>query len=331
MASYSKNTANIDSSFSASELNDLTTVEWSEVKGLDVVNANSDTGVAEFRGRVRFYALRDGITLAYSELDVQRTFELKAEAQASLNITVASGNGRGEISFGDGTRQTYSASGQAMMIAISDTAVLHGFYDEGQKVKTVHLRVFPERLADSPLAQRVRQVLRTSRVERFPYYLETSRTIPLLRDPPGATVAGQLAAESLAMELLARFFFTDDEDWLGGRSGLSAADRTKMINIHDLIVSDPGREYRLAELATAVGMSESSLKAKFPLVFGRPLFAHITEIRLDMARNLIENEGLSIKETAFRCGYRHVSSFSTAFRRRFGRAPSELSMVCLQN
>ena len=86
-------------------------------------------------------------------------------------------------------------------------------------------------------------------------------------------------------------------------------------------LSDP--DYSVADLTEALPVSRSTLYRRFDDAFGNSPSAVITEMRLTRATELLmQNEG-TVFEVAYAVGFERVSSFSRAFRERFGMPPSE--------
>jgi AraC-like DNA-binding protein len=80
----------------------------------------------------------------------------------------------------------------------------------------------------------------------------------------------------------------------------------------------------LAELARAAAMSETKLKGAFRVRFETPVFSFLRQARMDEARRLLLKERLTVTEVAQRVGYSNPSKFAAAFRRAFGRPPSDV-------
>jgi AraC-like DNA-binding protein len=119
-------------------------------------------------------------------------------------------------------------------------------------------------------------------------------------------------------------------DWL---ATLLAPDRTQpdarlprreLDRVHDaraILIARSVDPPTLVELASEVGTNETTLKRNFKLVFGQPPYAFVLAHRLGVARGMLADTDLSIKEIASAIGYAHASHFSTAFRRQFGMTP----------
>lgn len=77
----------------------------------------------------------------------------------------------------------------------------------------------------------------------------------------------------------------------------------------------------IKELASAVGMSATILKASFKLFFGTTIYGYLFDYRMNIARKLLFDTSYSIAEIAERSGYEHASHFTIAFKRKFGISP----------
>lgn len=82
------------------------------------------------------------------------------------------------------------------------------------------------------------------------------------------------------------------------------------------------RPINRAYLARVLRMSPGYLSALFHEHAGEPLNTWLWRKRLDYAARLLSQTDSSIASIAESCGYYSVPSFSTAFRRQFGEAPS---------
>jgi len=58
---------------------------------------------------------------------------------------------------------------------------------------------------------------------------------------------------------------------------------------------------------------------------GQTLYAYWENRRLQRAKDLLRETAISIKEIAYRFGFRHASHFSTWFKRYTGQSPKEFS------
>ncbi|MBF0587660.1 MAG: helix-turn-helix transcriptional regulator [Magnetococcales bacterium] len=77
----------------------------------------------------------------------------------------------------------------------------------------------------------------------------------------------------------------------------------------------------LQALAASVSMTPKALNYGFKALYGETAFAHLRNLRLEHARQLLVRHDLPIKEIAWRIGYNHVNNFINAFSARYGMAP----------
>lgn len=83
------------------------------------------------------------------------------------------------------------------------------------------------------------------------------------------------------------------------------------------------RAVSLGELAKEAGISQFHLLRNFRSCFGLPPSAYHRRIRLNAGKRAIERKEMSCSEAAHRFGFADSSSFSHAYRRTFGIAPTE--------
>lgn len=68
------------------------------------------------------------------------------------------------------------------------------------------------------------------------------------------------------------------------------------------------------------------LSARIRKQTGRSFKELITDYRLNQALLLLQDPEVTVEQAAFECGYRELSTFYKAFRRKFGRAPRKESI-----
>lgn len=90
------------------------------------------------------------------------------------------------------------------------------------------------------------------------------------------------------------------------------------LNVIETRMDEP---WTLVGLARECGMSRSSFAENFRRIVGMPPIAHLFELRMRKACDLLTHSTLSIKEVSGLSGYQSQSAFCNAFRRRTGMAP----------
>lgn len=77
-------------------------------------------------------------------------------------------------------------------------------------------------------------------------------------------------------------------------------------------------------LAKKFNLSESKLKTEFKNLYGKPVFRYFQEKQMYLAKELIHENQMLIKEISYKFGYENTSKFSAAFKKHHGNLPSEV-------
>jgi len=79
----------------------------------------------------------------------------------------------------------------------------------------------------------------------------------------------------------------------------------------------------VARLADALFMSRSKLHRLLVEETGRSPGEFIRDVRLGMARQMLQEDSASVSDVAYAVGFSSVSGFSRAYSSHFGEAPSD--------
>ncbi|MFI5916688.1 AraC family transcriptional regulator [Dactylosporangium sp. NPDC051541] len=85
--------------------------------------------------------------------------------------------------------------------------------------------------------------------------------------------------------------------------------------------AEPGRSWKLEELARAAAMSRTTFAERFRLVAGVPPLTYLNAWRMLLAQRALRGPHIPIKALAADLGYTSESAFSTAFKRETGESP----------
>ncbi|TPM52932.1 AraC family transcriptional regulator [Mesorhizobium sp. B2-2-3] len=86
----------------------------------------------------------------------------------------------------------------------------------------------------------------------------------------------------------------------------------------------PDRNWTVEALAREMGASRSAFAERFTAVVGETPAKYVAGVRMHQARRWLEEEGMRVSVIAARLGYDSEASFSRAFKRIVGSAPSHL-------
>lgn len=102
------------------------------------------------------------------------------------------------------------------------------------------------------------------------------------------------------------------------------ADREKIIQAREVLLQHIGEPLTIKELSRKVAINECYLKKGFKEMFGTTIFDFYQGQRMEHARYLLYEKGLSVTEVSVMLGYSSISHFSTAFKKHTGLKPCEL-------
>jgi AraC family transcriptional regulator len=102
------------------------------------------------------------------------------------------------------------------------------------------------------------------------------------------------------------------------------ADREKIVRAREILLSQIGEPLTIKALSRKVAINECYLKKGFKEMFGTTIFDFYQGQRMEHARYLLYEKGLSVTEVSVMLGYSSISHFSTAFKKHTGLKPCEL-------
>jgi AraC-like DNA-binding protein len=85
---------------------------------------------------------------------------------------------------------------------------------------------------------------------------------------------------------------------------------------------DPARSWTVEQLAQKAALSRSAFYDRFTRTVGVAPMEYLVAWRMAVAKDLLRNDELGLAAVAERVGYSSASTFSTAFSRHVGQAPS---------
>lgn len=90
------------------------------------------------------------------------------------------------------------------------------------------------------------------------------------------------------------------------------------------IANHPGEDHSLGRLARLAGVSERHFSRVFRRETGSSPAEHVTSVRLEIARRLLETTTLRVSDVALRSGFGRAETLDRAYRRHLGTSPSQL-------
>lgn len=104
----------------------------------------------------------------------------------------------------------------------------------------------------------------------------------------------------------------------------NAEDREKIVKAREILLQHIGDPITIKALSRKVAINECYLKKGFKEIFGTTIFDFYQSQRMEHAKYLLYEKGLSVTEVSLMLGYSSISHFSTAFKKHTGIKPCEL-------
>ena len=138
---------------------------------------------------------------------------------------------------------------------------------------------------------------------------------------------GQLGSQTVVARLVDVFFIQAVRAYVAGlqeeqENWLSALIDHQIGIALSLIHRYPEKLWTVTNLAQNIPMSRSAFSARFNQLVGQPPIQYLKTWRMVKGANLLKQTQLSISEVATQVGYQSEVSFSKAFKRWNGSAPS---------
>lgn len=134
--------------------------------------------------------------------------------------------------------------------------------------------------------------------------------------------------QSKALELLLfssdQFIRNDTDERYGCRFLTQFEDREKITKAREILLLQLDAPITIRDLARKVAMNECYLKKGFKAMYGTTIYDYFQKERMEKAKGLLYESGISVSEVAMQMGYSCISHFSTAFKKHTGLKPCEL-------
>ena len=264
------------------------------------------------------------------------SFQAEGPAAFSVNILL---EGRIQTAFDDGEVVEGSA-GSTILMASGESAsgwdVLDGQADGAFRLVSIHMPANAMAnltgLNMDELRRRARALSGDqSHIDAFLGVVPSSSTLQRVAcdllgfgcSYAGSCLSRNLCLRAKAMEAIACFVQENLEQ--ADMPLPVPGDRQRLIEARALLEQNYGREWSVQSLARAVGLNEKRLQQGFQALYGCPVHACLTRIRINAAVAMLKR-GASVTETAACCGFANLSHFSRMFRGRTGITPKQCAL-----
>lgn len=280
--------------------------------GIDYLHTGEvDYPIAQ--GRVSDLALSSALHLTLSDLEVRQRYVSRSTQTVPWFVCVVMD---GRIDITQGQKHLTTGAGQGLCAHFTPQAPLMVEQPAQPRLRTLNIAV----LATAPHA-----LPRAHGPQLHAWTLPAALLDQLraISEEPLDDWRQSLIWQGLTLQLLGHGLPTQPQEGKPAL-GIKARERERLAHLHAELRNNPMIDYRLNDLAHRAAMSPSSLRQKFSALYGYSVFDHLRHCRLLTAYHALE-QGYSVQQAAHTCGYRHATNFTTAFKRHFGIAPTDVT------
>ncbi|MGG6269529.1 helix-turn-helix transcriptional regulator [Leptolyngbya sp. AN03gr2] len=148
-------------------------------------------------------------------------------------------------------------------------------------------------------------------------------TLRQILNCPHQGLTRKLYLEAKAIELIALRLETLSEALAPESNQLKPDEIDRIYWARDILVEQLCEPPSLLGLARQVGLNDYKLKAGFRACFGTTVLGYLQTERMELARSLLVESTLKVKEVSQQVGYKKASQFAAVFKRQFGVSPKE--------
>ncbi len=282
-------------------------------------------------GAVEFIRVSENFFVIISELEFAADCAFKYLGENWIRFSFNM-SGTAQMLF-DGTRHTQVESRMSHLLLHPEGVVHSDHYFSGSQIRWVSIICRKEHLTEivgfdpEAFPQELKRFLAHGESSLFlhkrPINVPMFRCVTEIFRKPSVVALRPLYLKGKAYEALYTFLddFAADTQRPDRPPGLTRRDIDRLHEARALLEQDPGGEIGLAQLSRQLGMNRSKLSQGFHTLFGTTIFDFTRMKRMEIAYNLLQRSDLPVGQIAERCGYRHASSFSAAFKAQYGRHP----------
>ncbi|WXL25851.1 AraC family transcriptional regulator [Ectopseudomonas mendocina] len=245
------------------------------------------------------------------------TASVLLEGQADISLP-------GQRWYSDARR----SQNRAMLLNLTDSEQFTRHWQAGRHETKLSLHITPQWLdqylhSSADGSKQLRQLAK-NHLHSQPWLPAANLLQRAQQLEPTATlnpVLRRLQRESLALELAVDILQGIEATIPGKR--LSNHLQQRLERLKDWLDSGTANHLSIAQMARELSSNPVDLQKGFRQLYGDTIAAYLRKARLEQAYQALCQQRISVDDAASLAGYEHLSSFSNAFRRQYGIAPSQ--------
>ena len=219
--------------------------------------------------------------------------------------------GPGDLVFIEPGRDHVLASqppGQDPPTGEAGTLLLCGYCEFMQETGTPLLDIFPSLT-----------IVREEEILKHPWLRSTldQLSTEYMSQQPGAELVVNKLTEVVLVELIRINFGREDKS----RFILALSDK-QIARALQYLHNSPHSAWTIEKMAQEVGMSRSAFAKRFKELVSQPMFEYLTLLRVQRAKELLQETKLPLYEVASRVGYESDLAFTKTFKKHTGTTPT---------
>lgn len=188
------------------------------------------------------------------------------------------------------------------------TLLLCGYCSFSEETGTPLLDIFPSLT-----------IIREEEILKHPWLKSTldQLSTEYMSQQPGAEMVVNKLTEVVLVELIRINFGRDDKSRF-----IRALSDKQISRALQQLHNNPHIVWTLEKMAENVGMSRAAFAKRFKELVGQPMFAYLTGLRVQRAKELLRETNLPLYEVASRVGYESDLAFTKTFKKHTGITPT---------
>ncbi len=188
------------------------------------------------------------------------------------------------------------------------TLLLCGYCSFSEETGTPLLDIFPSLT-----------IVREEEILKHPWLKSTldQLSTEYMSQQPGAELVVNKLTEVVLVELIRINFGRGDKSRF-----IRALSDKQISRALQQLHNNPHIVWTLEKMAENVGMSRAAFAKRFKELVGQPMFAYLTGLRVQRAKELLRETNLPLYEVASRVGYESDLAFTKTFKKHTGITPT---------
>ena len=161
------------------------------------------------------------------------------------------------------------------------------------------------------------------------YNLKIADIIGKLRKIKQKGMIRILQIEGMGYQILSLHIQQHDLDIKGKKveTNLLKSELKIVREVAEKILKDVSYDYNLDQLSEESGLTQAKLQEGFKILYTRTVTEYIRHVRLEAARDYINNTELNVSQIVYSVGFSSRSYFSKIFKEKYNISPSEYLMA----